>query len=195
MPANRKLSNQTGLYRMSSQSGLLTGVAAGTSTAGHLFAFRWTSSTLTALIQRIKIRWQTTTPFTVAQEIAFRIFRLTGYSAAHTGGNPVALGSPNCKKATRHPIPSLNEARIGGTGALTAGTHTLDGTEIAGLNGWSQVSTNVDDAPIEAVIDSGSQLNHMLELAANEGFIVRNEILMGAVGVGRLLVEVDWAEI
>lgn len=194
MGANRRLSNQVGLYRLSIQSGALTGVAAGTNTAGHLFALRWGNASLTALIQRIKIRWQTTTAFTTAQEISFRIFRLTGYTVGHTTGSAAVLTAPNLKKATRHPASALTDARIGGAGALTAGTHTLDAQEFAGVNGWSQAGTVVDDMAIEAVIDSGSQLGHVLELGQNEGIIVRNEIAMGAAGVGRLLVEVDWAE-
>lgn len=173
----------------------MTGVAAGTATAGHLFAFRWTSSSLTALIQRIHLRWQTTTAFTTPQEVSFRVFRLTGYSAAHSGGTAATLTAPNLKKATRHAATALSSAMIGTTGALTAGTHTLDAMEIGGLNGWSQAGTNVDDVNVDVMIDSGSQLNHMLELTANEGFIIRNEILMGAAGVGRLLVAVDWAEV
>jgi len=194
MGANRRLSNATGLYRLSMQSGLITTIAAGTATAGHLFSFRWTSATQACLIHRIKIRWAANVGFTAAQEVSFRIFRLTGYSAAHTAGTAATLTAPNLKKATRHLATALNDARIATAAALTAGTHTLDAMEFGGLNAFTQTALLTDDAAVEATIDSGSQLGHVLELAANEGFIVRNEILMGAAGVGRLLVEVDWAE-
>lgn len=195
MPANPRLSNQTGIYRLSMQSGLLTGVAAGTATAGHLFAFRWTSAALRAYVRKIKLRWQTTTPFTAAQEMAFRVFRLTGYSAAHSTGTAATLTSPNLKTSTRFAASALADARIGGTGALTAGTHTLDAQELGGLNGWSQTGANADPTAFETVLGGDAQILAALELGANEGFIVRNEILMGAAGVGRLLVEVDWSEL
>jgi hypothetical protein len=174
---------------------LLTGIAAGSATAGHLFAFRWTSAALVALIQKIKLRWITTTAFTAAQQVSFRLFRLTGYSASHSAGTALTLTGSNLKKATRHPVSAVADIRIGTTLALNSGTHTLDAVELGGLQTWSQVGANLDLSPQETVIDSGSQLLHMLELATNEGFIIRNEVAMGAAGVGQLLVEVDWAEV
>jgi len=194
MGANKRLSSQVGLYRVSMQSGLLTTIAAGTATAGHVFCFRWTSATLSAVVQRIKLRWQTTVPFTTAQELAFRVFRLTGYTAAHTTGTAATLTAPNLKKATRLAASAVNDIRIGTAAALTAGTHTLDAQEIGGLNAFSQATAVADCTAVEAVIECSSQLNYVLELTTNEGFIVRNEIVQGVVGVGRLLVEVDWAE-
>jgi hypothetical protein len=194
MGATRKFSNSTGLYRLSMQSGLMTTIAAGSATAGHVFAFRWTSATFIACIHRIKLRWQTTTAFTAAQEMGFRIFRLTGYSAAHTGGTAATLTAPNLKKATRFPVSALADARIGAAAALTAGTHTLDAQEIGGLNFFSQATAVPDISMVETTIDAGPQLSSFLELVVNEGFIVRNELVMGAAGVGRLLVEVDWIE-
>jgi hypothetical protein len=195
MGAIRKLSNATGLYRLCAVSGGLTTIAAGTATAGHVFAFRWTSTSLQAHIQRLKLRWQTVTPFTAAQEMFFRCYRATGYSASHTGGVAVTLTAPNLQVDTLQPASAVASIRYCSTAALTAGTHTLDGEAFAGLNAWSQSGANNDPAAVEAVFTPGSAADRLLTLRANEGFIVRNEILMGAAGVGRLLVELDWYEL
>lgn len=193
MSANPKLGS-TGLYKLSQTSGLLTTIAAGSPTAGHLFAFRWGSSALRCRVQRVKVRWQTEVSFTVAQELQFSIYRLTGYSASHSAGTAATLTTPNLKKFSGMATTALTDARIATAVALTAGTHTLDAMGMGQLLCWSNESATVPIAE-EATFQSDAQVGHIMELTTNEGFIVRNEVLQGAAGVGRLLVEVDWAEL
>ena len=193
MSANPRLGN-LGLYKLSQTSGLMTTIAAGTGSAGHVFAFRWASATLRARVQRIKLKWQTTVAFTAAQELQFSIFRLTGYSASHAAGTAATLTSPNLKKFSGGATSALTDARIATAAALTAGTHTLDAMAMGTLICWSQASAT-EPIAAEATFESDAQVGHIMKFVANEGFIVRNEVVQGAVGVGRLLVEVDWAEL
>jgi|SRR5688572_20600603 len=198
MGARYNFGNQTPFYRLALQSGILTGVAAGSATAGHLFSFSWfeASPSKRGLIQRLRVRWQTLTAFTAAQEIAFKFFRLTSYSAAHTGGLGITKTTPNLKKAVRFPVPVFNEARIGNTGALTAGVHNLDTEPFGGLNLWSQAGAAPNVLAGETVLDErNGDPGYLLDIGNEEGFLIRNEIAMGAAGTGRLLVEVDWAEV
>jgi hypothetical protein len=66
-----------------------------------------------ALIEYVRVRWQTTTAFTAAQELQFRLFRLTGYTAAHTGGTAATLTTPNLKKRVSDPASAVGDIRIG----------------------------------------------------------------------------------
>jgi hypothetical protein len=183
----------SGFYRGSWVSGAMTGVAAGSATAGHIFAFRWTSSSFLALIDYVRVRWQTTTAFTAAQELQFRLFRATGYSAAHTGGTAATLTTPNLKKRVSDLASAVSDIRIGSTGALTAGTHTLDAESLATFEGFSQLGAAPNNPNFDDRWDCSSERGQFI-LAQNEGFIVRNEVSMGAAGVGRLVIDVGWSE-
>src|SRR5947208_3427704 len=73
-PGRPVIAPATGSYRLAESTGVLTGVAAGTATAGHVFAWCWTTNTTAikeCLVKRIRLRWQTQTAFTAAQEVEF----------------------------------------------------------------------------------------------------------------------------
>lgn len=184
-----------GRYRLGFQSGAVTGVAAATATAGHVFAFRWGSSASVALIHRVTARWITIAGFTTAQEVGLDLIRATAYSASHTGGTAVVLAAPNLKKRQSHAASVLTDARGPTTAALTAGTHTLDGQPMA-FAGASELATGaaVQKTPFLLDFNCDISLGGPLELATNEGFIIRNVIAMGAAGTARLSIEVDWTE-
>lgn len=182
-------------YRLCQQSGLFTTIAAGTASAGHLFAFRWSATDSNCAVQRIVAKWRTITGFTAAQEVGMDLYRLTSYSAAHTGGTAATLVAPNLKKRQSFAVTALNDARIATTAALTAGTHVLDAMPMA-ADCFSELATGAAvpkgsfNMVWEANMDYGGG---PLILAAQEGFVIRNSILMGAAGTARLTVEIDWA--
>ena len=182
-----------GQYVISATSGLLTLVAAQTSTAGHVAAFRNGSATLKAVINRIQCKWWTTTGFTAAQEVGMGLIMARSYTAAHTGGTAATLTTNNGKKNVDHlTIPTDFDFRIGDTGALTAGTHTLDAQNFAEAG-----SQELADGA--SVVKKAFELNYepaagrQLVLGQNEGIILRNRILGGAAGVWRnaMLVEFE----
>lgn len=182
-----------GHYRLCATSGLLTVVAARTATAGHLFSLRAPAVNI-AYIQRFKMSWRTIAGFTAAQEVGFKLFRLTGYSANHSGGTDIVLTSPQFKKRTSMPSTTLQSVRIGTTGALTAGTHTFDTNELLSMQ-YAELAAGaaVPKGFCEAKIETFDTEYGML-VTGNEGFAITNEILMGAGGTGRLTVEIDWIE-
>lgn len=180
-------------YRLAASTGLITTVAAGTASAGHVFAFRWGSAAKVALVHRIYVKWRTVAGFTAAQEVGLDVMRATGYSASHSGGTAIVLNAPNLKKRQSYGASLLTDARISGTGALTAGTHTLDGQHMgadcfAELAAAATVPKGAFDVDIPFA-------GCPLQLATNEGFVVRNTVLMGAGGTARVTVEVDWSEV
>jgi hypothetical protein len=169
---------KAGHFYYGAPTGLLTGVAAGTGSAGHVYALRNPSSAKKVFISRLRLVFTPTTAFGAAQALAFALFKLTGYSVAHSGGTAVTP----LKRVTSQSAASVAAAQISGTGALTAGTQTLQATPITRF-GSSHSTLPVLDAVYIPRDD------HPIVLEANEGLLIRNEILMGASGVGILSVE------
>lgn len=169
---------KAGHFYYGAPTGLLTAVAAGTATAGHVYVLRNPSSAKKVFIPRLRLVFTPTTAFGAAQALAFALFKLTGYSAAHTGGTAITP----LKRVTSQSAASVAAARVSTTGELTAGTHTLQATPLARFSS-SHSTLPVLDAVYVPRDD------HPIVLEANEGLLIRNEILMGASGVGVLSVE------
>lgn len=183
-----------GFYRLSMMSGLLAGVAAGSATAGHLFALNWNRQDYDMYLIRARLRWQTRTAFTAAQELAFKLFKLDSYTVTHTGGTAVNKGHPALCKEESYPATLVNFALMATTTALGAGTHVISPEPLMTIHGWSQqgAAPNVDG--FEATLEPDPETGIITRLGFLRGLLVRNEILMGAGGDGRLTVELEWAE-
>lgn len=184
-----------GHYSLHARTGALTGVAAGTATLGHIFAFRNTSDTILQVISRIYVQVRTIAGFTGAQEIGYAGYRLTAYTGAHTGGTALSFTAPAFKRRTDAPDPIVSNARIATTGELTAGTHTLD-TQPFMQDSFSELAAAA--TVFKGRFDMERQWNVHEDpfiIGHNEGFIFRNEILMGAGGTVKVAIYVDWSEI
>jgi len=195
-----QLKAQEGGFRLSVTSGLLTGVAAATATAGHLFACRWSppgGSLATVLVpKRISARLKVITGFTATQEVGIDLVVARGYTASHTGGTQVVLTGNNQKLVTAGPTSLVADMRIGNTGALTAGTHTLDANPITqdDARDLAEAATVAPVQLAELVFEDNldSNANRFLK---DEGFVIRNLIAMGAGGTARLTVDIEWYEL
>jgi hypothetical protein len=181
-----------GQYVLSATSGLLTGVAAQTSSAGHVAAFRNGSSSLAVVVNRIHARWWTTTGATSAQEIGLGLIMARSYTAAHTGGTAATLTTNNGKKHASHATISTDlDFRIGDTGALTAGTHTFDAQNF--IDAGSQ-----ELADGASVVKKAFEINYapadgrQLVLSQNEGIVLRNRIAMGTALVARVSMMIEF---
>lgn len=210
---NWGLRESEGAYVTAPPSGLLTTVAAGTASAGHVWAFQWPAITAAqtnagearrfAIIQRVRIRAATVTGFTAAQEVRFALFKLTGYTAPHTGG--VATVVPTKKRTgavagvapPAHGVMPASRAviQIGNTGALTDGTHDapIDPIRVAAYSELAAAAT-VQKGFYEGLMSTEDIITHPMVLQGDEGLMLRNEIVMGAGGTVRLVVECDWVE-
>jgi len=197
------LKSREGAYRVAAVSGLITGVAAATATAGHLFAVRWAPTTdkerqAFLVLQRLRARMFTIAGYTAAQEVGIDLSILRTYSAAHTGGTAVTLTGNNQKKKAALPasfIPASN-MQIATTGALTAGTHTFDAQPIGyGVFAELAAAATVPKGVAEIYLSTEDLDRFPVVLSANEGLCIRNTILQGAGGTARLVVEMDWLEV
>lgn len=173
---------------IASRTGLLTGVPANAA----LFCLRNLAPTA-MIIRRIGIGFTTTTAFTAAQELAFSAKIARAFTVSDTGGTPIALTGNNCKARTSLGTLASVDARIATTGALTAGTKTLDANDIGIVPCFSGgVGLTLPFAQNNLLShDTG---DYPIILAQNEGLNVMNLIAMGAAGVGTLTVALEVAE-
>lgn len=212
----KSLGKLEGAYRTAAVSGLITGVAAGTATAGHLFAMRWAPSSSPyaenmvrfCAIQRLRAKWRTVAGFTAGQEVGLEAFFARSYSASHTGGTALTLTGNNAQKRTGvapaaggaaaggMPASQMADMRIASTTALTAGTQTLDAQPFArdGYTELAQAAT-VAVGRFDVEFVNQDQPGYPLVLSPNEGIVIRNSVAMGAGGTARVIVEVDWLEL
>lgn len=196
--------NIRGTYRMCVPTGAVTTIAAGTSTAGHLFAFRWGNTAgHHAYIRFIGARFILTTAYGAAQETGCDLVVARGYTASHTAQTAVDTGGTvaDTGKLIQQANTSLvTSCRVAGTAALTAGTHTFDANRLGTLSEWTAAvgatvpSTAAGIASYPGVLFDAGRCGAPLVLAQDEGFVIRNLILMGATGVGRWDFTVEWDE-
>lgn len=198
-----------GRYQNAVRSGALTGVAAHTATAGHLFCWRWDDTTvdnLLGFVRYVGVRFELTTAFGTDQFVTLAMRRATSYTASHSGGTAIDVGGTVAGTGKRYyaqPASLLTSMRMGTTDALTAGTHTLDANPISLVSFFAE--TVGDEFPswesglgpngnaFATLWDSRASGDH-LEFDNDQGLIISNEILMGATGVGTLSVCIEWDE-
>lgn len=180
-----------GRYRFVGRSGLITTIAAFTATAGHVGAFRWGSTTKTAVIDSIAMSAAMVTDFGTLQQLAFTVRMARSYTASHSSGTAGTLSGNNCKLRTTYATTGLTDARVSATAALTAGTHTIDTQPIMVLD--------LAEPGSAQAIQRGNRVersfvNGPIVLAQDEGLVFANEILMGATGTAIFSFEVEWRE-
>jgi hypothetical protein len=180
-----------GEYRIGQSTGLLAGLAANT----EIFQFRWSLATHVAAIKFIKVRYAVVAGFTAAQELAFDVIPAVSWTANGTLGTAIAPGATNLKKRSSYVDSKVADMRIAQTVALGAGTKTLSTHALATTSAKTlAAAATVQDAQFEETIDMTNSGDAPLVLQQNEGFVVRNTILLGAGGTVRATVQVAWAE-
>lgn len=197
-----------GSYVLERSTGLVTGAGTRTATVGHLFGFRWSSATSTkCFIKRVGARFTCTTAYTTAQRTGVDMILARTYTAAHTGGTQLDVGSTvadsgNVAAGQATSLVAASMVTIATTGDITAGTQTLDANPIGSLVGWTAaigdqvpVASSRMFSPYGILWDSErSSHGAPIVLTTDEGFVLRNYILMGATGVGVWDFLVEWDE-
>jgi hypothetical protein len=196
-----------GHYRIHTNTGTLAAaLAAGTGTAGHVFAFRWGDATRLCIITKLKTRFLPLTPFTAAtltDHTSFDAFIVRGYTASHTGGTALTPTGNNAKARTSMGTSLATDIRISTTTALTAGTHTFDAFPFAqSIRKGNRVNPAAATEEVVMPTADGMELDfdmgggdHPITLAQNEGIIIRNRTVWPAAGTGILSVAIAWAEV
>ena len=186
-----------GAYRLAAYTGLLTVIAAGSASAGHIFAARWTHATKLALVTRLRAKWRTIAGFTAAQEVGLEAFTTRNYTVNHTGGTALTLIGDVFKKKSAHGTQTFQDIRISATGALGNGTHTIDAHPMA-ANFFAELAAGaaVPKGAFDLLFEVSDLATHPIILSQNTGIIIRNgPTAMGAGGTARVVVEMDWLEV
>jgi hypothetical protein len=188
-----------GHYRAAAASGLLTGVGA----AGAVFSMRWGLSNGLFLLKRVQVGYALTTAFTTGQLLDVDIVRCSGFTAPDTGGTALTpfLGNNNKKRSGIMATSQVADMRISSTAALGAGTKTQDTNPFGFLTNLpTNLAAPTATAPggflsVSDIYVQSENNEHPEMFAQNEGFNVRLPTAMGATGVIKLYVVVDWAEV
>ncbi len=167
-------------------SGALTAVAAN----GPVFSLRNTGANL-LMVRRVQVGFVTTTAFTAAQGLVYQMLRASGFTVSDSGGTSLYVAGQNKHRLSFTNIASAPDIRIASTGALTAGTRTLETVSMGNAGGTSSgVGTSMPKIELLSH-DAG---DHPMILAQNEGLVITNVIAMGAAGVIQLHVNIELAE-
>jgi hypothetical protein len=181
-----------GSYQLSATSGAMTLVAA----AGPVFSFRYAPGTgQVCVVKRVSVAWNTTTGFTAGQAMGFGMYFARSFIASDTGGTSLTpiIGNSQKYRTGQMVTSQVTDARIATTGALTAGTRTLD-TQALGQAYFFAPTTTAGTHLTNTELISYDISDYPLVLQNNEGFVITNQILMGAAGVGTMTVNVEWFE-
>lgn len=178
-------------YRIQAATGAVTGVSA----AQPIFSFRSAIPNATngraVLIRAVEVNGIVTTAFTAAQEVGIDGGVVRGATAAATGGTAVTAF---VRKRGDQPVSllsTLGDVMIANTGALTT-TGTLEGTMVR-ASFWASGAGASLANPVRmelAMNDPGGVL-----LRFQDAFVLYNTQALGAAGVVRYQIAIDWTEV
>lgn len=175
-------------YSLTLSSGAMTVVAA----AGPVWAMQWTNTALICVVKRLKVTLGVTTAFTAAQAVCFGLYFARAYTVAATGGTAATLTTNNGKFDTSYPTTAMADMRIGTTDVITLGTWTLDAQPLDVACFGATALGGANDGEMNFGLTPSRQ---ELIVRPNEGLVINNMAVMGAVGVVMLRVTVEWAEV
>jgi len=165
-----------GWYRMGPSSGTM---AAALTAQSEIFQFRYvTAASRIALIYKVSISAGINLAATAAALVAFRLTVARAWTAAGTGGTRIVLTGDNCNLRTSMSASEVNDAGISTTTGLTAGTKTLDTTDIGAIaqgigTGAITTAAALPLIPVTALFDADGEGQCPLILANQEGFVIR----------------------
>ena len=177
-----------GSYRDSAKSGAMT---AGLAANAPIYSFQWTSSLL-ALIKRIKFNaWTQATGF-AAGIAEFDLFIARSFTAADGGGNQsnLAAGGGRMRSTMPHAQALIMSSS---TAALTPGTRTLDADPISRRIAAAPVGTNAPLYPDAITLYEAQQGEHPLLFVQNEGLVLQATV--PATGLWQFNIMTEWDEI
>jgi hypothetical protein len=147
------------------------------------------------VVKRVSVAWNCTTGFTAGQALGFAMFAARSFNASDTGGTALApiLGSSQKYRTAPFVSSVVTDVRISAAATLTAGTRTLD-TQALGSTQFYATAATAGSLLTNINLITYRINDHPLVLQNNEGFVITNQVVMGAGGVGTLIVNVEWFE-
>lgn len=185
-----------GHYRVAMLSGTMAAALAANS---EVFQFRWPDATRFAAIYRVDMSAGSNVAATTAALIAMRMTVARSWTVAGSGGTRATMTGNNQKMRTSMGTSLVNDIGMATTGALTAGTKTLDNQDI-GIFATGMVTGALTVAHtfpwiLSTLFDVQDQGAHPLILAQNEGFVIRSGPTFPATATWHCGITVIWAEL
>lgn len=188
-----------GYYRLGATSGTMAAALAANS---EIFQFRYvTAASRLALVYAVYISAGANVAATTAALCAFRLTAARSWTAAGSGGTRLTLTGNNVKLRTSVATSEVNDAGISTTAALTAGTKTLDTTDLSAVSfgiGTGALTTSLPLSFLSKadLLEISQQGNYPLILANQEGFVIRTGAnAFPATMTWSFSVSVVWAEV
>ncbi len=196
-----------GAYRLGLRSAIM---AASLGADAELYQFRFvTAASRVCLVHGVSISASVVTLPAVSTTVYpgpfhVRLGVARAWSAAGSGGTRGVLTTNNSKLRTAHATSEVNDAGISSTAALTAGTKTLDTSDLSTITTTPMgVLTAVGvGSPIPLIVkqnmlgEFAGSLAFPLVLANQEGFIIRNgAVAFPATMTWSFSVDVIWSEV
>ena len=186
-----------GYFRVGAVSGTM---AVSLGAGAELFQFRYvTAASRIALVRKVTISASANVAATTAALLSFLMTAARSWTAAGSGGTRLTLTGDNASLRTSLGTSEVNDAGISTTAGLTAGTKTLDTTNLAAvafspITGAITVAVTFPLLPQTVLFDAQGQ--HPLVLANQEGFVIRNGAVAFPAGMTwQFAVNVEWAEV
>jgi hypothetical protein len=179
-----------GCFHLTSKSGIM---AAGLAANSPIYSFRWTSSTMNALLRRVRIAaWGLGTAFTPGIA-TFDMFVCRAWTGVDTGGTTDTLTTDNGNLRTAMPATLLTEIRHSATATLSAGTRTKDAQPIDSWNIGVLGVANTAFMPTPHKIFEKLTAEHPLVFVQNEGFTIQATV--PATGTWSWSITPEWDEV
>lgn len=163
-------------YRLSVFTGTLAAALAANS---EVLQFRFVGGAKTwCLVEKIILDGAgIVTAATAAGPIGFQAVPARAWTVAGSGGTRIASTGDNMQMETAAPNSQVNDIGIATTGALTAGTKTLDANAIGqAISGIGTAAITAYAAgniiPPQPLVDKGGSAMPLV-LGNNEGFVIR----------------------
>jgi hypothetical protein len=182
-----------GDFKVAGTTGLVTVVTGG---AGHdIAAFRWANLTYDCIVWYVKWYFNVQTGFTAGQYVQHSLYRAKAFSVSPSAATSLIPAVGQGMKKMSHADSVVTAFQIATTGEITGGTRTLDGIPVQTRGLWCPTTTVVQQAEPVLPPDGYLFYFHAGTAALAEGFVLQNDITMGAAGVITLSMEVAWSEI
>jgi hypothetical protein len=188
-----------GAYRLSMQSGTIAAALAANS---ELFQFRYvTGASRVCIVHGVSVSAGANVAASAAALQALRLTVARGWTAAGSGGTRATMTGNNQKLRTSFTTSEVNDIGMATTGALTAGTKTLDAQDLGSVTygvGTGAITTSL---PLKLVSSTNllgefsGGLAYPLILANQEGFVIRSGVIGPAGMTWQLSVSVIWSEV
>lgn len=188
-----------GFYRIGAVSGTMA-VSLGAN--AELFQFRWSDASNLAILYYLGISAAGNVAAGAATLLGFVATMARSWTVAGSGGTRLTMTTNNAKLRTSMGTSLVNDIGISTTAGLTAGTKTLDATNIGAVAfacGTGAITTAMDLPLLRNgdgdLFNASQEGFHPIVMAQNEGVIIRNHANAWPTGLTwNFAVQSAWAE-